>query len=147
SIRYKGFDLMAFAQGVERDVYLKDYAAWPLFNGSNVRKWQAESYWTPERPNATMPRFTAGSSHNNFQASDFWVYDASYIRLRSLQVGYTIPNKLLGKSRLNAIRVFFLGENLFTFSKMPQGVDPNVPLGDTYFPITKLFSFGVNVSL
>jgi len=148
SLRYKGVDFSAFLQGVgKRDVLLSGYAAWPLYNGTNIRKWQAEDFWTSENPNASMPRLTAGTSHSNFEVSDFWVFDASYIRLRNIQVGYTIPEKYTDKVRMTSVRLFFLGENMFTRSKMPAGVDPNVPNGDTYFPISKLYSFGININL
>ncbi len=148
SVRYKGVDLSTFLQGVgNRDVYLSGYAAWPLYNGTNIRTWQAESFWTPERPDASMPRLTAGTSHSNFQASDFWVFNASYLRLRNFQLGYTLSEDRLQALRINSIRLFVMGENLFTFSKMPQGVDPNVPNGDTYFPISKLLSFGFHINL
>lgn len=147
SAQYKGFDLSILFQGVgRRDVYLSSYATWPLFNGSNIRKWQAEDYWTPENPGASMPRFTPGSTHSNFTASDFWVFDASYLRLRNVQIGYNLT-ATWPKLPVENVRVYVMGENLFTaFDKMPQGVDPNVPNGDTYFPISRLFTVGLNVT-
>lgn len=148
TLGFKGFDLSVFFQGVgKRDVLLTDYAAWPLYNGSNIRKWQAKDYWTTERPNASMPRLTAGTSHNNFEVSDFWVYNASYIRLRNIQIGYTIPEEYASKFKLTSLRLFLIGENIFTLSKMPDGVDPNVPNGSTFFPISKLYGFGININL
>ena len=148
AIRYKNLDLSVFFQGVgKRDVLLTDYAVWPLYNGSNIRKWQADDYWTTERPNASMPRLTAGTSHNNFEISDFWVYDASYIRLRNIQIGYTMPKEYASKLKLTSLRLFLIGENIFTLSKMPDGVDPNVPNGSTFFPISKLYGLGININL
>lgn len=146
---YKGFDLSLLLQGIgRRDVYLSGYEAWPLYNGSNIRKWQAEDYWTPENPDASMPRFTPGSTHSNFTASDFWVFDASYLRLRNIQLGYKFLSGMGDKLPVKNFRVFVMGENLVTlFDKMPQGVDPNVPNGGSYFPINRLFTLGMNVTL
>lgn len=94
-----------------------------------------------------MPRLTAGTSHNNFEISDFWVYDASYIRLRNIQIGYTMPKEYASKLKLTSLRLFLIGENIFTLSKMPDGVDPNVPNGSTFFPISKLYGLGININL
>lgn len=145
--QYKRFDIRVFLQGVGgRDVFLSEYAAWPLYNGTNIRTWQAESYWTAENPDATMPRFTPGTTHSNFATSDFWVYDASYLRVRNLQVGYTLTYDA-EKSMVNQMRVYLIAENLATFfTKMPEGIDPNVPNGSTYFPINKLVGLGLNVN-
>jgi len=147
SARYKNFDISVFFQGIgRRDVYLSDYAAWPLYNGSNIREWQAMDFWTPENLNASMPRFTQGGSHSNFATSDFWVYDASYLRLRNLQLGYTLSSTSAKKLPVDNFRLFLLGENLANFfNKMPQGVDPNVPNGSGYFPISRLLAVGLNI--
>ncbi len=145
--RYKNFDISVFFQGIgRRNVYLSDYAAWPLYNGSNIREWQARDFWTPERMNASMPRFTQAATHSNFSTSDFWVYDASYLRLRNLQLGYTLSATSVKRLPVDHFRLFLLAENLATFfNKMPQGVDPNVPNGSGYFPISRLLAVGMNV--
>src|SRR5699024_2649474 len=92
STTYRNFDISAFFQGVgSRDVMLQGHAVWALYNASKIRQWQAEDYWTPDNPDASYPRLTQTTVHNNFSATDYWVYDASYLRLRNLQVGYNLP--------------------------------------------------------
>ncbi|MFH5884514.1 SusC/RagA family TonB-linked outer membrane protein [Halalkalibaculum sp. DA3122] len=150
SANYKNFDFSAFIQGVgSRDVLLQGNAVWALWNAGKVREWQAEDYWTPDNPDASYPRLTQATSHSNFQATDFWVYDASYLRLRNLQVGYTLPNTLTSQLSISNARIFFLGQNLLTlFDDMPQGVDPNVPNGTFggYFAVNRLLSAGIDIN-
>lgn len=149
SARYKNFDISAFFQGVGgRDVMLQGDAVWALWNAGKVRTWQAEDYWTPDNTNASYPRMTQTTSHNNFTATDYWVYDASYLRLRNLQVGYNLPTNLASSLSIRNARIFFLGQNLFTvFDDLPQGVDPNVPNSTygAYYPVTRLMSVGIDL--
>lgn len=147
---YKNFDLRVFFQGVgSRDVLLQNDIIYAFHNGGNIQQWQADSYWTSESPDDDFPRLTQATDHNNFRASDYWMYDASYLRLRNLQIGYTIPTEWSSSVSARSIRVYFLGQNLWTgFDNLPPGVDPNVPnntIGSIY-PVQKLYSFGVDIN-
>ena len=150
SAKYKNFDFSAFIQGVgSRDVYLQGDAVWALHNAGKIRDWHAEQYWRPEQPDNDFPRLTQTTSHNNFTTSDFWVYDASYLRLRNLQVGYTLPASISDQLAIRNARVFFLGQNLLTlFDDLPPGIDPNVPsnTAGSYFPVNRLLSLGVDIN-
>jgi len=150
SAGYRGFDVSAFFQGVgSQDVLLQGDATWALSNAGKVTTWQAEQYWRPEKPDNDYPRLTQTTSQNNFQTSSFWVYDASYLRLRSLQVGYTIPDTWAEAISAREFRVYVVGQNLFTvLDNMPPGIDPNVPNATpgAFFPIQKVYSVGVNLS-
>ena len=153
--QYKNFDFSAFIQGVgKRDVYLSGDAAWAFYNGGKIADWQAENYWTPDNTDALYPRLTHASSHNNFRASDYWIFNASYLRLRNLQIGYTLPPAITENLQLRGMRVFLQGQNLFTLSRsyenggLPPGIDPNVPnatLGG-FYPISRLISGGIEVN-
>ncbi|SHF84281.1 TonB-linked outer membrane protein, SusC/RagA family [Fodinibius roseus] len=149
SASYRNFDVSAFFQGVgSRDVMLQGDAVWALWNAGKIRTWQADDYWTPNNTNASYPRLTQTTSHNNFRATDYWVYDASYLRLRSMQIGYNLPTELTSSLAIRNARIFFLGQNLFTlFDDLPQGVDPNVPNGTSgaYYPVTRLMSVGIDI--
>lgn len=155
SAQYKNFDFSAFIQGVgKRDAYIRGDAAFAFYNGGKIADWQAEDYWTPENTNASYPRLTHASSHNNFRGSDYWVFDASYLRLRNLQVGYSLPERVMSNLQLRGARVFFQGQNLFTLSSdykdggLPPGIDPNIPnatLGG-FYPITRLISGGIEIN-
>ena len=150
SAGYKNFDLAVFIQGVgSRDVLLQGDAIWAFWNAGKIREWQANDYWTPDNPDASYPRVTPTTSHNNFRATDFWVYDASYMRLRNLQVGYTLPQPILDRLDVQRLRVFVVGQNLLTlFDDMPPGVDPNVPNGTfgSFYPVNRMYSAGIDIS-
>jgi hypothetical protein len=149
SANYKNFDVSMLFQGVgSRDVLLLGDAVWALQNAGRVKAWHVDSHWTQENPDNTFPRLTRASSHSNFTASDFWVYDAKYLRLRNLHIGYTFPARCTG-SVAERMRLYFLGHNLFTwFDNMPPGIDPNVPdsTAGSYFPITRSFSLGLEIT-
>lgn len=149
SAEYRGLDVSAFFQGVgSQDVLLQGDATWALSNAGKVTTWQAEQYWRPEEPDNDYPRLTQTTSHNNFQTSSFWVYDASYLRLRTLQVGYTVPNTWSDAISARELRVYVVGQNLFTvLDNMPPGIDPNVPNATpgAFFPIQKVYSVGVRL--
>jgi len=155
SANYKNFDVSAFFQGVgKRDVYISGDAAWAFFNGGKIADWQAENYWTPDNPDALYPRLTHASSHNNFRASDYWIFNASYLRLRNLQIGYSLPIGITEKLQMRGVRVFLQGQNLFTVSRslenggLPPGIDPNVPNATDggFYPISRLISGGIEVN-
>jgi len=148
---YRGFGINAFFQGMGgRDVYLSDDAGWALYNAGKIQKWQADSYWTPEEPDDDFPRLTQTTSHNNFRTSDYWVYDAQYLRLRSLQVQYSFPQSLLESINIRNLDIYVRGQNLWTgFDNMPPGIDPNVPNSTpgSFYPQNRLYSVGINFGI
>jgi len=150
-LEYKGFNVSAFLQGVgSRDVFLSGDAAWAFSNAGKIQNWQAESFWTPDNPDDDFPRLTATTSHNNFRTTDYWVYDAGYLRLRNLRVGYTLPATWTNKVNVRNLRIFFLGQNLWTgLDDMPPGMDPNVPNSTpgSFFPQQTLYSIGVSIGV
>ena len=92
-----------------------------------------------------MPRIAVSKTSNNLEISDFWLQDGSYVRLKNLQLGYTIPKKALMPLGIANIRVYYSGENLLTFHKMVIDADPE--LGGLYgFPINQTHAIGVNVT-
>ena len=114
--QWKGFDFTAFFQGVgKRSIRPQYQSIAPL----SVTWQQAlaihADYWTPENPDALYPRPYVGASHN-YLSSDKWTLNASYMRLKNLQVGYTLPSALTQKIRVNQARFFFSGQDLFTLS-------------------------------
>jgi TonB-linked SusC/RagA family outer membrane protein len=145
---FKGFDLSVMLQGIgKRDVLATGDAIWAFQNGGKIQQWHLD-YWTPENPDASYPRLVATTSHNNFQSTDYWVFDASYLRVRNLTFGYTLPRGMMEKISVNRLRLYFSGQNLLNFHNMPQGWDPEIPnetTGDLY-PITKVYSFGIDLT-
>lgn len=145
---FKGFDLSVMLQGVgKRDVFATGDAVWAFQNGGKIQEWHLD-YWTPENPDATYPRLVATTSHNNFQATDFWVFNAAYLRLRNLTFGYTFPQVMTEKISVSRLRLYFAGQNLVTFSKMPKGLDPQIPNGTegSLYPIASVYSLGIDLT-
>lgn len=144
---YKGFDFAVFLNGVgKRDVLLVGDAAMPLFNAGKIQRWHVEESWTPEHTDAAFPRIFA--STNNQAISSTWVFDASYLRVRNITIGYTVPRTVLRKIGVNSLRVYASGQNLFTFDNLPDGIDPLTPNGTAgaYFPVTSATTFGLTVN-
>lgn len=145
---WKDFDLSLLFQGVgKRNFYLGWQAVAPFYaTFGNYSYTFHNDYWTPENPNAALPRHYAGSSHN-YATSDHWLQNAAYIRLKNLQFGYTLPENLTKKFYVSRLRVYFSGENLFEFSKLQKEYDPELTTeGGFMYPIMRNYSIGLNVT-
>ncbi|MCD4737375.1 MAG: TonB-dependent receptor [Bacteroidales bacterium] len=148
SAQYKGFDLSVVFQGVgKRDVLLQGDAVWALFNAGKIQEWHIEESWTSENTDASFPIISPTSSgSNDILPSSTWVFNAAYLRLRNVNFGYSIPN-LPDKIFISSLRLYFSGQNLFTFDNMPDGIDPLVPNGTSggFYPIVSSYTFGIDV--
>ncbi|WP_164891194.1 SusC/RagA family TonB-linked outer membrane protein [Botryobacter ruber] len=143
----KGFDFSALIQGVQnRDLYLSGNSYWEFQSGGFGQAYEHQlNRWTPENAaNATYPRLTVGESINNHAVSSFWVRSGDYLRLKNMEVGYTLPVSLTSRVRLQSVRVFANGLNLFTRSDV-EGMDPEVPRGA--YPLQRVMNMGVNIKL
>ncbi|RDC58191.1 SusC/RagA family TonB-linked outer membrane protein [Pedobacter chinensis] len=126
NLNYENFDLSGLFQGiVNREVQL-NAAAMSAFNNSTgyVLDYTTENRWTPQNStSATLPRLTLGSNTNNTQVSNFWLRKANYLRLKNLEIGYSIPSKLINKAKISKLRFFVNAYNLFTVSQL-EYLDP-----------------------
>jgi TonB-linked SusC/RagA family outer membrane protein len=145
-LSYKSFTLNAFFQGVGKaDGYLYGRAIQPFFSGASAYEIHKD-YWTSENQDATFPRLTWGDTGNNYQHSSFWMKDASYLRLKNLQIGYNLPAKSLNRIGLEDVRFYVNGQNIFTLDKFWDGYDVETPVGTgTNYPQVKIYSLGVEV--
>lgn len=146
---YKGISLNTFWQGVQGvDIYPTANLAFPFNNGAGVTKEWITDSWTPERRNAPLPILTtATGATENFQQSTFWLQDASYLRLKNIQLKYDLPTKWVEKFA-KSMSVFVNGANLFTISKFKK-FDPekDIKNDNLYeYPSLKTYSFGLNVN-
>jgi len=117
---YKGFDFTAFIQGVgQRSFRPETQTIAPLIVTWKQALGIHRDYWTPENPNALYPRPFQGGDHN-YRVSDKWLLDGRYARLKNLQVGYTIPEKVSGRLKISRARIFFSAQDILTFSKLGQ---------------------------
>ncbi len=145
NLSLKGFDLNMVFQGVGRvDRILDSNGQTPMEGDRN----NALSYWidrwTPENPSQTLPRL---GGVNNAVTSTFYVQDMSYLRLRNIELGYTLPTSISQKVLLQKARVFISGQNLLTFTKV-RNFDPERQRGgatDLTTPLYKVISAGINI--
>ena len=157
---WKGLGLSLFFQGAARtDIMLcGTYSALGFSDGtyytqafkwgSNPPKYLVEGSWRPDNTDASYPRLSTQSSVNNVLPSDFWKRDASYIRLKNLQLSYSLPRKALERIRMADIRVFFSASNVFTLSTLSKlGIDPEAPsVNNGYYPQQRVFSLGASLT-
>lgn len=146
-VEYKRWSLSVLLTGAGGyDIYLDGEAQSPLRNGFNGYEYQLD-YWTPDNTGATFPRITDGGfNDNNYKYSDFWKRDGTHVRVRNINLGYTLPSK--GKNLgFDELTVFCTGTNLFVFKKYDEDFDPqNTSSVGWYYPQNKSITFGVNVT-
>lgn len=148
---YKGFDCTLMFTGVAgKKMLLTDNAVGSFIGDGTHPASVWLDAWTPENKNAKMPRVAYGTeSPSSFQyvASDFWLNDASYLRLKNLQVGYTFPKKWLNALGVSNLRLYYSVENVFTISKMLINVDPEITSESAAdYPLLRTHSFGLTLS-
>jgi TonB-dependent starch-binding outer membrane protein SusC len=129
SADYKGIDFTVFFQGVQGNDLLGILTAWTegMHNNFNLGK-NALNRWTPTNTNTTVPRAVRGDPNHNTYISDRYIYDGSYLRLKNLTVGYTLPKALIDYIKLSKVRIYATGRNLLTFTKYPF-YDPEIGSG------------------
>lgn len=140
---YKQFDFSALFQGAaDVKAIVRGEIGKAFLNGGKVTNKHLDR-WTPNNLSATYPRLTIKDATRNNYESTFWTQNASYLKMRNLQVGYTLDKNLIGKAGLSRLRLYFSADNLFTITSF-DGVDPEAT-GNNY-PLTKSYSFGINAS-
>lgn len=149
---YKGFDFAALLQGLGGHKRLiGSYMAYAFYNGGQIQRWQADNCWTVDNPDkwAEYPRIeTLNMNHPNLQTSDYWLRNASFLRVKNVQLGYTLPKTLTKKVGMEQVRIYVSGQNLFNFSSFYKGWDPENEIGTgdgpNYYPLNAIYSFGFN---
>ena len=150
NMSYKNFDLSLVFQGVgKQNFHLQSNL---LNTGNVVRRTQeyADNYWsvnkTPEQNQAAKyPRLSNNSRGNNYRFSDFWIKNGAYLKIKTISLGYNIPDKYVEKVGISGLRIYATGNDLFAFHKLPKGIDPEQTSGFSYF-ITKTFIMGLNLN-
>jgi TonB-linked SusC/RagA family outer membrane protein len=152
AIRYKGIGLDLLFQGAARASWYYHPSAVMPFWETMLPYQQNFDYWTPQNTNAAYPRLTSQPTVNNSQTSSFWVGDASYLRLKSATLSYTIPAGIMQKVKIQNARIFLSGQNIFTWTKLVN-YDPEIgqnnswiPNGSWGYPNQKAISVGANVT-
>lgn len=154
SLGYANFDLSVFFQGSGMMDFMLFGGGWyPFMDGLNGNlQVHGLDRWTPENPSQDVlfPNLGFSGMTNNVQPSTWWQRDASYLRLRTAELGYTLPKKLSQKLKIDAFRVFLSGFNLLTFSKFTFW-DPELGAGSSgntgaKYPIQRTFNLGINAN-
>jgi TonB-linked SusC/RagA family outer membrane protein len=152
---YKGFDLSILFQGATNVsvTYSRSYVQ-PFNEARTAPEFMLES-WSQERldngQKISFPRFNQGLSSSTalHQSSSFWTVDASYVRLKNAELGYSIPQHILRKIHLDYLRLYINGSNLLTWSKLLPGLDPESAAASSVnsdpYPVTRTINFGLNV--
>jgi TonB-linked SusC/RagA family outer membrane protein len=163
NVAVKGFDLNLFLQGVgKRSMFVRGEQVEPFHvNYSQVIYQHQLDYWTPQNPDARYPRLAASgsqSNENNFRrGSDMYLFDGSYLRVKNIQIGYTLPQGISKKIGMKKVRTYLTGQNVLTFSGM-KFIDPestelggNVTAGGANsgrsYPLPIYYGFGIDISL
>lgn len=152
---FKGFDLSVLFQGAEHVTVVNSRTYTTGFlEGANAPDYFVES-WSQERYDQGLeinyPRLNRGysGSYNNSRPSDVWITDASYLRLKNVEIGYTLPLKWMQKIGISQTRIYANGNNLYTWDKMFPGADPesagNNSANYEPYPVTRTINFGINV--
>jgi len=144
---WKGFDFSFFLQGVGKaDGYIQGAARHALINEGSLPQEIHRDRWTPENTDASYPRLTYQQSYNQ-RLSTFWLENASYLRLKNIQLGYTLPEKLTNKARVSRMRIYVSADNLLTKTDFFYGYDPESPVtSGGFYPQVKTFVAGVSLN-
>lgn len=161
NFNWLGFDFNAqFTGGALFDISLTgtyfngydDNTIWTqtFKEGGNSPLFLVKNAYSEYNPNGTFPRLTLSTTTHggdNGASSTFWIRDGRYLRLKTLQLGYTIPKKFTQRIKMETFRVFFEGQNLFTADGLPEGIDPESPgVNNGYYPQQRMLMGGVTIS-
>ena len=159
SAQWKGLDVNLHFQGAGKSTFFIDGPSVYAFSSGtwgNILSDLVENRWidssisnnpATENPNASYPRLSYGGSGNNFRQSTYWLRNGSYLRLKTLEIGYSLPKSMVNKIHFNSMRLFFIGTNLLTFSSFKLW-DPELGSsnGEKY-PLAMMFTLGLSVNL
>jgi len=156
-MEYKGIDCAIVFEGTYgNDIFnAMRYYTYDLADVTN-KSVDVLNYWTPTNTNTTIPRLNGNDKNDNKRISDMYIEDGSYLRLKTLQIGYTLPQRITQKLFMSSLRVYVTGQNLLTFTKY-SGADPEIgQISSTNYlsrgvdigtyPQAKTFTAGINIT-
>jgi hypothetical protein len=147
---YKGFDLSIFLQGVAGNKIFNANRLWSeAMDVAQNQTIATLNRWTAEGTSNTMPRAVFNDPNQNTRVSDRYIEDGSYLRIKNVTFGYSIPVLLLKKVHISTARFYLSAQNLFTLTKY-TGIDPEVGsngIDSNVYPVTRTYSIGVNLGI
>jgi hypothetical protein len=142
SLQYHDFDLSIFFQGQTKAAnYDVEFIKLGNTDFDNAAVARAENRWSVDNPNGTMPRADSWQPG----ATDFFFYDATFIRLKTIELGYSLPEKLTTKLRVKDFRIYANAFNLLTWAKEIKWCDPELVGNFTYYPQQRVINLGINL--
>ena len=145
---YKGFDIQALFQGNygRTDLWLDDLNTNTIPQDRYAfQQFHWNDTWSLDNRNASLPRIVTGNQGSkNREESTFYAYNTNYLRLKNLQIGYSIPERYMQKIGFNRARIYLSGENILTMTPW-KGIDPEKPHGNDFYPLVKTYSVGLNI--
>jgi TonB-linked SusC/RagA family outer membrane protein len=142
-VSYKSFDLSVLAVGMVRNAYNNSkyytdfFQLWTGNHSTNLL-----NAWTPQNATSSIPALTAVNLNDEGRMSQYFIEDGSYLKIKNLVVGYTVPQKMIDKLKIRSLRFYVQGQDLITITKY-TGADPE-GLGYPY-PLPRTFTFGLNL--
>ena len=150
---WKGFDFSFLLQGVAKvSGMLSTYAGYAFWQEGNIQRWQMEECWNVQKDNRYpgYPRLEAYSNagSRNTLTSDFWVRNAWFLKVRNIQLGYTLPQNTVKHLGLSGIRAYITLDNPLSFNDYPDGWDPEKRNnGGSYYPTMRSYTFGLTINI
>lgn len=153
SALWKGFDFNVLFQGAGKSsFFINGFTVYPFQNGAwgNILSDVPGKYWSlgvNEDPNAEYPRLSFNGNSNNYRESTYWLRNGSYLRLKNLEIGYTMPKRISNAMHLENLRIYFMGTNLITFSDFDLW-DPEMGSSNgQQYPLSRTYTLGLTLSL
>lgn len=154
SAQWKGFDFNLLFQGAGKSTFfIEGWTVYPFRDGdwgnilTDVVKSSRWILGENEDPNAKYPRLSYKGNANNYRNSTYWLRNGSYLRVKNLEIGYTIPKSLVNKIRLNNVRLYFMGTNLVTFSSFKLW-DPELGSSNGQaYPLSRSYTLGLTINI
>lgn len=143
--QYKGFDVTVLFQGAMGGVFFQSTESGDF---GNFLKSFYDNRWTAENPSATYPRtYNRSNEYWVNQSNTFWIHRTDYIRLKNIEIGYTLPNALTSKIKIERLRFYINGYNLLTIAPDMKDYDPENTSGRGYnYPLSKIINFGASIT-
>jgi hypothetical protein len=160
SAKWKGIDLNIFFRGSGKSDFFFGGTGFYPFAGERLGNVLSivndqKNRWTPasysgdpatENPNARFPRLTYGNNTNNNRASTFWMADASYLRLKTIELGYTLPKRITEKMSMSNLRLSLIGDNLYVWDKVKFWDPEQASTNGAVYPLTRSYTLVLQMS-
>jgi TonB-linked SusC/RagA family outer membrane protein len=145
--KFKGFDFNALFTGIaNRSLFMNNNVFWGMQDNNKITAEVAQNAWGIN-PNPSYPRLTTQSNPHNYQPSSLWLKNVGYVRLQTIELGYSLPQKTLEKVKIDEVRFFVNGYNLFSFDELGKyNLSAEIPnAGVTMYPEVKVINVGANL--